>query len=373
MINLNQILSLVQILNQQLAPATVTLIHQLLQEIKMMQSLQSGVTKDYFRNSYQENQCKRIACRITTLQKQINVQQALFFKQQQQQPMGNNGNGGNGRPGNNMLGNNRIGNLASDLSNLQLSQQQQQQASQSRLNQWKLPGGSYDKDKDDVIGYQEALTNEFSRAPGPSSKQQPQPQQAPQQFVLPNSWTNMSGATGGAEESWQQNLQAARAKEQLSSSAPQQQQLMANNYGEMVADFNSKQPMNSNPRAAFYAGKQEQQMYNWSAANKLVDAGGEPNGSFSANTWSFPANQGNAGQLPAAAAQQNANIWNNSAAAAAAANSNKPKGPPPGLAQVKDQNHGFLLIRNLNLQVSWISCIARQYLVDTQSNLHLSS
>lgn len=314
-----------QILNQQLAPATVTLIHQLLQQIKMMQSLQSGVSKNYFQNSYQVSQCKQ---KISTLQKQINVQQALFFKQQQPMQAGNNGNGG--RPAG-MLGNNGIGSLANDLNSLQLNQ-----ASHSRLNQWKLPDNC-------VVAYQEALSNDFSRAPGPSSSKQQPPAQ---QFVLPNSWTNMSG---GGEENWQQNLQTARAKEQqqLSSSAPQQQLVANNSYGEMVSDFTNK-PMNSNPRAAFYAGvSKPEQMYNWSA-NKL-DAGNEnlANGSnsFNSNTWSFPANQ--AAQL-SSAPQQNANIWNNSAAA----NSNKPKGPPPGLVQVKDQNHGFLLIRNLNLQVS---------------------
>ena len=298
------------------------------------------MSKNYFQSSYQVSQCKQ---KIATLQKQINVQQALFFKQQQPMQAGNNGD----RPTvGSMLGNN-IGNLASDLNSLQLNQQQ----SQSRLNQWKLPA-NYDKE-DAVGGYQEALTNDFSRAPGPSSSKQqppPPPPQQQQQFVLPNSWTNMSG-TG--EENWQQNLQAARAKDQqLSSSAPQQ--LIAK-WREMVTDFNTnKPPMSGNPRAAFYVGKE--QMYNWSAANKLVDGGG-PNdnlangsNSFNSNTWSFPANQAanQAAQLPTTPQPQNANIWNNSAAA----NSNKPKGPPPGLVQVKDQNHGFLLIRNLNLQVS---------------------
>lgn len=320
----------------------MTLIHQLLQQIKIMQSLQGGVSKNYFQNSYQVSQCKQ---KIATLQKQINVQQALFFKQQQQ-PM-QAGNNGNGRPGAGaMLGQNSIGNLASDLNNLQLNQQQQ---SQSRLNQWKLPA-NYDKDET-VGGYQEALTNDFSRAPGPSSSKQP-----PQQFVLPNSWTNMSGA---GEENWQQNLQAARAKDQqLSSSAPQQLIAPNNSYGEMVADFNTnKPPMSGNPRTAFYAGCSKEPLYNWSTANKMVDGGSGPNdnlangsNSFNSNTWSFPANQAAnpAAQLPTTPQQQNANIWNNSAAA----NSNKPKGPPPGLVQVKDQNHGFLLIRNLNLQVS---------------------
>lgn len=317
-----------------------------------MQSLQSGVSKNYFQNSYQVSQCKQ---KIATLQKQINVQQALLFKQQMQPQPGN-------RPNNQMLNNSIGNNLANDLSNLQLNQQQQ---NQSRLNQWKLPSNY---DKDDLTDYDAIASNtpnDFSRAPGPSKQQQ---------FISPpNSWTNAM-TSGGDESGWQN-------KNQLPNSVPpqQQQQLINpnNNYGEMVgADFGNKwkdtmQQMNNNPQAAFCdlsGDVKEQMMYNWSA-NKLVDNENLANASntFNSSTWTF--SNTNA-QLAAAAAAtpQNANIWNNNNNQSAnTANNNKPtKGPPPGLGQVqqqqqqqKDQNSSsFILIRNLTMQVSWlkVSC-----------------
>ena len=318
-----------------------------MQQIKIMQSLQGGVSKNYFQNSYQVSQCKQ---KIATLQKQINVQQALLFKQQQmQQQQQTAGN----RP-TAMMNNNNLGSLANDLSNLQITQQ-----NQSRLNQWKLPSNY---DKDELSNYQDATglppntpNDGFSRAPGPSSKQQAQ------QFISPqNSWTN---PMAGADDNWQN-------KNQLSSSAPQQQLMNPNNnnYGEMVNDFTANkqwkdtmQQMNNNPQAFsnLVTGDVKDQMYNWSAANKLVDSNdnlANASNTFNSSTWTF--SNSNSQLAAAAATSQNANIWTNNNQTATTANngSNKPmKGPPPGLAQVQkdlNQNSSFLLIRNLTLQVS---------------------
>jgi len=55
-----------QVLNQQLAPTTITLVYQLLQQIKMMQNLQNVSNKNsansFFQNSIQINQCKQKNC-----------------------------------------------------------------------------------------------------------------------------------------------------------------------------------------------------------------------------------------------------------------------------------------------------------------------
>lgn len=299
-----------------------------------MQNFQAGnggVPKNYFQNSYQINQCKN---KIAAIQKQINAQQALFFKQQMQ---------ATGRTSGTMMNNNNnIGNLANDLNNLQLNQQ-----NQSRLNQWKLLPNS-----DDTLNYQDAVANDFSRAPGCPSTKQP-----PQQFVLPNSWTNMNA---NDENNWQNNLTHSKdVNNQLSSSAPQQ--LITNNYGEIVTDFNTNkqwkdtmQQMNNNPQAYCAGiGEVKDQMYNWST-NKLGDNNdnlANTSNTFNSSTWSFQANsnaQPQQQQLQTAT-PQNANIWNNNSAVVS-----KIKGPPPGLAsQIKDQNTGFLLIRNLTLQVGF--------------------
>jgi len=333
-----------QILNQQLAPSTITLIYQLLQQIKIMQSLQgsNNVSKNYLQNSYQISQCKQ---KIATLQKQINVQQQLLFKQQIQQQSASNHASGSGRP--NPIMNNNLGNLVNDLSNLQLNQQ-----NQSRFNQWKLPTNY---DKDDLMNYdalaninQTQQQNDFSRAPGPSSKQQPQ------QFISPqNSWSNAIGDESG----WQQN------KNQLSSSAPQQLQ-MNPNYNEMVSDFTSAANKQWKPETMMSNNPQIDQMYNWSASNKLVDSNdnlANASNAFNSSTWTF--SNSNA-QLAASTPQQNA-IWANNQQTASVAAS-KPKGPPPGLAQVqqqKDLNSNFLLIRNLPIQIdeSILKALCRQH------------
>jgi len=346
-----------QILNQQLAPTTITLIYQLLQQIKLMQNLQSSTSKNYFLN-FQVNQCKE---RIARLQKQINVQQALLFKQQQMHQTGLTGNRPQQTGNNNNNNNPMLNNLTNDLSNLQLNQQQ----NQSRLNQWKLPS-NYDKDE---LGY-ETMTpntpNDFSRAPGPSSSKQ-------QQFISsPNSWSMPSGS----DDSWQN-------KNQLSSSAPQQQQSQLmnpnNNYGEM--DIANKQiwrknlQQMNNPQQAFLAGGSggnsdvKDQMYNWSAT-KLVDSNdnlANSSNTFNSSTWTF-SNSTNAQLAAATTGGQNANIWTNNQSANTANNNKPTKGPPPGLGgQIaqKDSNQisCFLLIRNLTLQIdeSILKTLCRQH------------
>jgi len=82
-----------QILNQPLAPQTLMLLNQLLQQIKVLQqlhqqhSLQNTSMKGGNQSSLQISvQITKTKQQITNLQNQIAVQQATYMKQQQQHP-----------------------------------------------------------------------------------------------------------------------------------------------------------------------------------------------------------------------------------------------------------------------------------------------
>ncbi|KAF8797040.1 Protein Gawky like protein [Argiope bruennichi] len=142
-----------QILNQPLAPSTLQLLYQLLQQIKTLSNLQQ-VQKQGGHCSMQVTQCKT---RIVSLQNQICAQQAIFLKQQQlppqqqqqqqtlplQQPHPTGVSDLFKPPPPDSLPG-----LHSDFRDLTLKDHH----NQSRLNQWKSP-----MDKDD---------EDFSRAPG---------------------------------------------------------------------------------------------------------------------------------------------------------------------------------------------------------------
>ncbi|GIY25140.1 hypothetical protein CDAR_615281 [Caerostris darwini] len=140
-----------QILNQPLAPPTLQLLYQLLQQIKSLSALQQMQKGGGIQFNVQVAQAKN---RIANLQNQINAQQALFLKQQQlppqqqqapplQQPHPSGGGDIFKPPPPDSLPG-----LHSDFRDLSLKDHH----NQSRLNQWK----SMDKDEED-----------FSRAPGP--------------------------------------------------------------------------------------------------------------------------------------------------------------------------------------------------------------
>ncbi|GFX65263.1 protein Gawky [Trichonephila clavipes] len=137
-----------QILNQPLAPPTLQLLYQLLQQIKALGSIQQQMQKTgSIQASMQVAQAKS---RIANLQNQICAQQALFLKQQQlppqqQQipPLQNHPSGADlfkPPPPDSLPG------LHSDFRDLSIKDHHQ-----SRLTQWK----TIDKDEED-----------FSRAPG---------------------------------------------------------------------------------------------------------------------------------------------------------------------------------------------------------------
>ncbi|CAH0563591.1 unnamed protein product [Brassicogethes aeneus] len=202
-----------QILNQPLAPQTLLLLNQLLQQIKTLQQLaqQHTLAQNQVMNGSKPTNNNYLQCsvlitktkqQITNLQNQIAAQQAMYVKQQHQPiggpdlfkaaaPMHDSLNamqsnfadislkeahlwGGGGRDDRSMS-------LTGGDDFLQNQQQQQQQ---SRLNQW------INKDKEDG--------NEFSRAPGSSSK--PLATSPNMNPLLPNSdgpWSSgRSGDTG---------------------------------------------------------------------------------------------------------------------------------------------------------------------------------
>ncbi|KAG5874249.1 hypothetical protein JTB14_027715 [Gonioctena quinquepunctata] len=150
-----------QILNQPLGTSkTLVLLNQLLQQIKTLQQLntQQTIATTHSINGKPNNtfmQCSVLITKtkqqIANLQNQIAAQQATYVKQQQHQSsMG---------PYDSFKANtmhDSINALQSNFADLGINKDPQLNQQQSRLTQW------INKDKDD--------TNEFSRAPGSSSK-----------------------------------------------------------------------------------------------------------------------------------------------------------------------------------------------------------
>ncbi|KAL4709857.1 hypothetical protein ACJJTC_003820 [Scirpophaga incertulas] len=142
-----------QILNQPLAPQTLVLLNQLLQQIKVLQqlaqqhslALSKGNSTVALQCSVQITKAKQ---QITGLQNQITTQQALYMKQQA-------GGADLFKPSHDPLA--QLQNNFSDMSITKDTPTAYGASGnqQSRLNQWKLP--SLDKD---------AEGSEFSRAPG---------------------------------------------------------------------------------------------------------------------------------------------------------------------------------------------------------------
>lgn len=154
-----------QILNQPLAPQTLVLLNQLLQQIKVLQQLGQQHTMALSRPGQgpmggpmlqlvpQMNKMKQ---QIASLQQQIAAQQALYVKQQQGQFMNHQPPGAPPtQPSDLFKVQDQVHSMNSNFEKLSIMQDQ----GQSRLTQWKFP--SHDKDLD-------LSMSEFSRAPGSS-------------------------------------------------------------------------------------------------------------------------------------------------------------------------------------------------------------
>lgn len=161
-----------QILNQPLAPQTLILLNQLLQQIKTLQQLTTQQTIAQNQSSLDKRsttvvlQCSVLITKakqqIQNLQNQIAAQQAIYVKQQQQQHLPGGGvpqSAVNQSAGTDFFKTNihdSINALQGNFVELGLKDSQMSYQNQSRLNQWKLPA------------LEKSETEEFSRAPGSS-------------------------------------------------------------------------------------------------------------------------------------------------------------------------------------------------------------
>ncbi|XP_066909422.1 protein Gawky isoform X2 [Halyomorpha halys] len=223
-----------QILNQPLAPQTLILLNQLLQQIKNLQQLMQHHTvmqvnplgkpssNHLLQLSVQITKTKQ---QITNLQNQIAAQQAVYVKHQQHTP-----------PTTEFFKSSLhepISGLHPNFSDLSLKDPPTSGTSQqSRLNQWKLPA----LEKDSDIG-----SGEFSRAPGTTAK-------SAQGSSSPNTNLLLGQADGtwssvNRESSWPDSAgDDASGKDWPNSSQPPSQA-----FSDLVPEFEPGKPWKGNP------------------------------------------------------------------------------------------------------------------------------
>ncbi|KAJ8668098.1 hypothetical protein QAD02_009761 [Eretmocerus hayati] len=197
-----------QILNQPLAPQTLILLNQLLQQIKVLQQLHQqhtmqsslkGNSQTVLQISVQITKTKQ---QIANLQNQIAVQQATYMKQQQQQQQQQHPSTPSQPDYYKPSVHDPMSALQNSFSDLAMNKDHSmvladlhaQSQQQSRLNQWKLP--SLDKDVDSVV-------NEFSRAPGSTSSKPPT---TPGGLGQSHSSPNMNPLLGPSDATWSSRL-----------------------------------------------------------------------------------------------------------------------------------------------------------------------
>lgn len=353
-----------QILNQPLGVTTIQLIYQLLQQIKNLQNLQMQSTPNMNKNMGSTSQSDlnvqitMIKQRISNLQNQIKLQQAVFINQQQNSQQPNspadqlaNGlaNGLSINPANNMpMGNVDafkglispespiVGDFRDSLQ--QQSNQQQQQQPQSRLSTWKNSGNFNDQG--------------FSRAPG-----------------KPNAAANNWYAGNDESATWMNDAAAtADLNNALSNMSVQSQPFINDSVPEFEPGkpWKGSQIKSSDDDPHLTPGSVNRSILslnnfnNWpgkSAANAAAANPAATNASL-ASTWSFNQNGG------AVAANSNSspnwNGFNSNESTSPVENlwqsGTISKGPPPGLSPNKESKaksiSPYLLIKNLTPQVS---------------------
>ncbi|XP_034242779.1 protein Gawky isoform X1 [Thrips palmi] len=346
-----------QILNQPLSPQTLLLLNQLLQQIKVLQTL----TQQHAVVSTQKNspamlnisvQLTKTKQQIANLQNQIQAQQALYVKHMPPQgppdyfkpdPMG-------AMPSFNDL----------TIKEPPVMNDQSFQSPQSRLNQWKLPP-SLDKDSD-------GLGNEFSRAPGTTSKAPGLSQSHSSPNINPilsqgdGPWASVSRSN--SDTGWPDS---AGVIESGASDKDWPITSQSNSFSDLVPEFEPGKPWkgmksieddpNITPGSVgrsplSLAALKEPEMFPSGGVSKTspTSSGGEiitPLSLSSSSTWSY-SNTGSStatsfasplgklgskgpwgdGPVPTPA---NSELWG--------APQNKPRGPPPGLSS-KNPNGG---------------------------------
>ena len=350
-----------QILNQPLSGATIQLIYQLLQQIKNLQNLQMQSTPNMNKNlgsnaqSDLNVQITVIKQRISNLQNQIKLQQAMFISQQQnQQSVPNSpadqlnslnnglGNGLSIHPANSLPMGDAFKGLISpespivgDFRDLQQSNQQQQ----SRLATWKNSAGNFNEN-----------AQGFSRAPG-SVKLQPS---GPNQ----NNWFQDEPAN------WMNEAATNELNSALSNMSVQSQPFINDSVPEFEPGkpWKGSQIKSSDDDPHLTPGSVNRSILslnnfnNWSAKSAAAanQTAATNNAALSNNTWSF----NNNGAVAANNSSPNWNGFNSNESTSPVENlwqsGTISKGPPPGLSPNKEKAKNispYLLIKNLTPQV----------------------
>ncbi|XP_050540976.1 protein Gawky isoform X3 [Daktulosphaira vitifoliae] len=199
-----------QILNQPLAPQTLIMLNQLLQQIKILQ--QNAQIQAAIGNAPKSGPAMVTAAiamtkarqQIATLQNQIANNQAIHMKAQAHQNQSNftGLSGLMNNQGGEFFKNDPLTLLQSGFSDISLNKDSQisgqgfQTSQQSRLNQWKMPN----LDKDDL-----GMGSDFSRAPGANSKSTPGNGSPTFNSILnqpDGTWTNVGARS---ESGWPDN------------------------------------------------------------------------------------------------------------------------------------------------------------------------
>ncbi|XP_077526607.1 trinucleotide repeat containing adaptor protein gawky isoform X2 [Haemaphysalis longicornis] len=380
-----------QILNQPLAPQTLQLLYQLLQQIKVLHALQQQQQLVHAKGgpplqlNVQLTQTKQ---RILNLQNQIAAQQALFLKQQlpppppQQQPPPPHAQPPpqpvppqdflvGGKPGGD--------GLHSDFRDLSLKEAvSQQQQQQSRLNQWKLPSSLDDEGK--APPSQQQNGGDFSRAPGPASKAPGLPSFLGGADSGP--WSSGGGAR--TQDGWPDAPPPTSSAAGGTSSPGEGKDSTAGyNLTDLVAEFEPGKPWKG--ASALKSAEDDPHLTPGSvvrsplSVNTIKDSelfgswkqsppGGEGSlvaslASLTSSTWAFtPAMHGSGNGSGGSSSSKNnvpASGWGGGSEQQAP-NSDpwsvgpKTRGPPPGLASGWEQPGGsctFLVLKNLTPQI----------------------
>ncbi|XP_073945094.1 trinucleotide repeat containing adaptor protein gawky isoform X3 [Choristoneura fumiferana] len=326
-----------QILNQPLAPQTLVLLNQLLQQIKVLQQLVQQHTLAISKaNSTLALQCSvqitKAKQQISALQSQIATQQALYMKQQA------------GGADLFKQGPDPLTQLQNNFNDISISKEAQGgygggNPQQSRLNQWKLP--SLDKDGEG---------SEFSRAPG-TAKAATSPQLNQLGLQPDSTW----GVGRGAEGWGDGGADVADGKDAWPAH-PAHQPVF-----DMVPEFEPGKPWKGNQiknvedDPSMTPGSVVRSPLSLTAIKDSDMLGGKtspPGGerSLSSSTWSYAPPATSAGPL-----KPPADAWGSKPRAA----------PPPGLNKAWPQHHvntqqrsvpswqasTWLLLKNLTAQI----------------------
>ncbi|KAF5283611.1 hypothetical protein FQR65_LT13817 [Abscondita terminalis] len=341
-----------QILNQPLAPQTLVLLNQLLQQIKNLQQLlnQQSVAQSQTLSGKPSNillQCSVLITKtkqqISNLQNQIAAQQAIYVKQQQHNLGGNSAGGPSDIFKTNAM-HDSINALQGNFVDLSIKDSSQISQQQSRLNQWKLP--ALDKEEG----------GEFSRAPGSISKplapSNSSPNLNPLGLTQPDGpWSSGRSADTGGWPDTGTNESGAPDTKDGQWSAPSQTSLT-----DLVPEFEPGKPWKGNQMKSIeddpsitpgsvvrsplsIATIKDTELFNMNASKNSPPGGDtiQPL-SLSSSTWSFnppastpsaftspqnklPASKGSLGDLNPSTAVTS-ELWA----------APKSRGPPPGLA-----------------------------------------